>query len=414
MSSESVVFPTHLLLLPPSPWPVSYKTINAAYATAITSTLTKLRSEFLHTTIGSCLDIVLPVPYLHQHQAQPRSTQYPIIQQLVASLYKLVCVVAAKHNINVEDAEGIDVRIVLLSYPRNGEGDSISHSTTTDLFGPVINLHTLTTSERPWKSVFSVESEEGEKLLRQFLINQNCHMKVNKVVGGTILVDTESDASDVALKTSMRHASVAVGGTWDHVHIGHKLLLTMTAFMLDPPDGNDGKAGKSLTIGITGDELLKNKKYVELVQVWEERQHSVVRFLKAIMDFRSQKNASFETTQRNEPISNGHAIHTRIAGGVVLKGVEINDPFGPTITDEEITALVVSGETRSGGKAVNEKRSEKGWRHLEVYEVDVLDAQDAPSGALGQITGETSFESKLSSTSIRKAIRDRGKVRSKA
>lgn len=409
----SVVFPVHLLLLPPAPWPPSYSALNAAYSAPIASTLTKLQSGLRNTTTGSCLEIALPVPFLHQHRGKTRSELYPLVQQLVAGLYKLVCVVAAKQAINVEDAEGIDVKLILLAHSRNPDELGSQHSTGNRVFGPVIDLPTLAVSQRPWKSVFSVESEDGETLLRQFLVLQDSHVNINNVGGGVVQVATETDDT-FNDTTTTRHSSVAVGGTWDHIHIGHKLLLTMTAFMLDPQAGDEEKTERSVTIGITGDELLKNKKYIELVQGWKERQNSVIAFLQAIMDFRAPRNAKIETKQLNNSGPNGHAIHTKIAGGVTLRGVEINDPFGPTITDETISALVVSGETRSGGKAVNDKRTEKGWSALEVLEVDVLDAQDTAADVPGQGDEANAFQSKLSSTSIRKAIRDRGRLRSKA
>jgi phosphopantetheine adenylyltransferase len=47
---------------------------------------------------------------------------------------------------------------------------------------------------------------------------------------------------------------------------------------------------------------------------------------------------------------------------------------------------------------VNEKRKEKGWKELEVFEVDVLDATEE-SAAVSE-----GFESKLSSTAIRAKI----------
>ncbi|KAI7395656.1 hypothetical protein KC336_g15851, partial [Hortaea werneckii] len=74
------------------------------------------------------------------------------------------------------------------------------------------------------------------------------------------------------------------------------------------------------------------------------------------------------------------------------------DPFGPTITEEQISALIISAETRSGGKAVNDKRKEKGWKDLEVFEVDVLDAEVEGQGV------KEGFEGKLSSTAIREKI----------
>ncbi len=86
------------------------------------------------------------------------------------------------------------------------------------------------------------------------------------------------------------------------------------------------------------------------------------------------------------------------ASSITIECVEIQDPFGPTITDEDVTALVVSGETRSGGQAVNDKRTEMGWKALEVFEIDVLDAQESTEGP----SKTDDFASKISSTAIRK------------
>ncbi|GKT92370.1 pantetheine-phosphate adenylyltransferase family protein [Colletotrichum tofieldiae] len=84
-------------------------------------------------------------------------------------------------------------------------------------------------------------------------------------------------------------------------------------------------------------------------------------------------------------------------GAITVECVEIQDPFGPTITQEEMDVLVFSGETRSGGQAVNDQRTALGWKPLETYEVEVLDAND-----LGDEASRTeNFASKISSTAIR-------------
>jgi phosphopantetheine adenylyltransferase len=87
-------------------------------------------------------------------------------------------------------------------------------------------------------------------------------------------------------------------------------------------------------------------------------------------------------------------------GSITVQCVVIQDAFGPTITVEQIDALVVSGETRSGGKAVNDKRAEKGWKALEVFEVDVLNAREVEESAETASKTED-FASKISSTAIR-------------
>jgi len=153
-------------------------------------------------------------------------------------------------------------------------------------------------------------------------------------------------------------------------------------------------------VGITGDELLKNKKYAEYLKSWKQRQEDVVDFLLSILLFtRSSVNEAVHSVSFDDPTPNGKAIHTQLkASSITIECVEIQDPFGPTITDEDVTALVVSGETRSGGQAVNDKRTEMGWKALEVFEIDVLDAQESTEGP----SKTDDFASKISSTAIRK------------
>ena len=88
---------------------------------------------------------------------------------------------------------------------------------------------------------------------------------------------------------------------------------------------------------------------------------------------------------------------------IVINYTSISDPFGPTITDPDISALVISAETRAGGKAVNDKRREKGWKELEVFEVDVLDASPG-DGEEEEREVREGFESKISSTEIRRRM----------
>ncbi|KFY06348.1 hypothetical protein V492_08071, partial [Pseudogymnoascus sp. VKM F-4246] len=200
--------------------------------------------------------------------------------------------------------------------------------------------------------------------------------------------------------SSKTHSVVAVGGTFDHLHAGHKLLLTSTALMLQPPTGPSSQP-RRLIIGITGDELLKNKKYAEQLESWQRREEGVINFLVPLLSFTTPGSA--EDTKRtsfDEPVVNGRGVSTHLRqAGITIECVEIQDPFGPTITDEAVSALVVSGETRDGGAAVNTKRQEKGWASLEVFEIDVLDAgEDAP--AEGSKT--ESFAAKISSTAIRR------------
>lgn len=52
-----------------------------------------------------------------------------------------------------------------------------------------------------------------------------------------------------------------MGGTFDHMHLGHKLLLTQACLLTQ----------KRLVCGVTGDALLQKKKYSEFLEKYEDR-----------------------------------------------------------------------------------------------------------------------------------------------
>lgn len=392
-----------LLLLPPAPTPSTYASLKAAYHAPLSTVLKELRRAQQPTL----LDIALACPHLHGHLDDARGPLYNTTQQLVADLYKLICIVAAKDAIDIEAAEGIDARVLLVAHPGDDKLQKASADTTPEqeLQGPAIDLPTLCKSSRDWTSVYSVESEEGERLSKSFLALRT-NTKVSRVRGGTVLNSSSSaETAATSFADSTKHLSVAVGGTFDHLHIGHKLLLTMFAFVLGRRQQSDSPS--VLTVGITGDALLVNKKFADHLESWKARQESTHDFLHSIMYFGQPDDNRIQVQEVNEPGPNGHAVHVSYPFGLTIKYVEIWDPFGPTITDKDITALALSLETRGGGAAVNEKRKEQGWDPLDVYEVAVLDASEEDS------VDET-FQSKLSSTEIRRKRSELVKPRAKA
>lgn len=153
-----------------------------------------------------------------------------------------------------------------------------------------------------------------------------------------------------------------MGGTFDHMHDGHKLLLTIAGFL----------AKEKLVVGITGSELLVNKKYAEVMESYMTRRSNVEEFLSYLFP----------------PLE----IESRM----------LHDVAGPTGTIEDIDALVVSQESRKGGISVNKLRAEKGWHQLVIYEVEVLGCRTGSE--------KDNWKDKLSSTELRRLEFERMKI----
>ena len=131
------------------------------------------------------------------------------------------------------------------------------------------------------------------------------------------------DAPDMQLRT---FSKVAVGGTFDRIHHGHKKLLTFAALMCT----------EELTVGVSGDALLKNKKGAHLIAPQTERMNNVRTFVEGFYPSLS------------------------------LNIVPIDDPFGPTITDATIDAIIVSSETLGGAAKINAIRRARSFKPLDV------------------------------------------------
>jgi phosphopantetheine adenylyltransferase len=399
--------PRFLLLLPPAPAPLDAASLKVAYSDTITEVLKEVATHSPDHPKAAVLEIALACPHLVGSRNTPRSALYSQTQSLLAAVYKLITVVATQEDINVEDEDGVDARVLLVAWSLQVEDEAPA----VHPYGPIIGLDLLAKSARQWQFAFGVESEAGEAFVKAFIAAKGRDLEVERLQSGPVTDEGPSTTTRESSQATApdetvyhKHYHVAVGGTWDHLHIGHKLLLTMTIFAVDERDPAEET---SATIGITGDQLLVNKKHANLVESWIDRQKAVATFLNALVDFslpstRGQRHASI----RDDPGANGKSIDIYYPSGLGVKCTEIQDPFGPTITEEEISALVLSAETRAGGKAVNDKRKEQGWRELDLYEVDVLDAEDEGSSS----AVKEGFGSKISSTAIRAKLARKNKI----
>lgn len=109
------------------------------------------------------------------------------------------------------------------------------------------------------------------------------------------------------------YPNVAVGGTFDRLHIGHQILLLYTVLY----------AKDEVIVGISGDKLLQKKFNRSLVQPLFIRTQRVKEFIQ------------------------------KIKPDLKITAFELEDPYGFTITRPDIHAIVVSEETLKGAISIN-------------------------------------------------------------
>ncbi|KAL0222882.1 hypothetical protein P9112_002272 [Eukaryota sp. TZLM1-RC] len=154
----------------------------------------------------------------------------------------------------------------------------------------------------------------------------------------TFPVDSESlnefhSATKDGSLFSQQH--VFVGGTFDRLHNGHRLLLQSAAY---------ATCGK-LTVGVTSDDIITHKSNSHLIQSFEQRYASV------------------------------HAFLLDVASNIVFEVRELLDSAGPALLAPE-GLLVVTDDTLENGNKINERRKERGLKPLEIAVIDTLSIPD--------------------------------------
>ncbi|KAI4136995.1 MAG: hypothetical protein LQ341_005336 [Variospora aurantia] len=411
MSSQTELLQSlWLLLLPAPPLDITLSNVKDIYASTISQVLQKAAEISASSSIVTILDVALPCPKI----STSKTHHYAYTQNLLRQMYSLVCLQCTEHSIDVRYCNDVDVRVLLFQSPDPARSETSPDSVENSPFvGPMVTLQRLASCARPWQRLCAMDNDGGEVLLQTFLRLRNPSLEDarDKVVIERFIPERSPHVSSSNRtrngidngKPRACHDAVAVGGTFDHLHIGHKLLLSMTALVTSPVIPTGSTQRRSITVGITGDRLLENKKYREHLQDWRQRQSAVQAFLSAflVLDAPPQRISTDNSDDRKG--TQERAVKDSWSSGLTIEYVEIFDAFGPTITDESITALVLSRETRAGGETVNEKRAEKGWPALDIFEVDVLDASEDDASS----EEAHDFQNKISSTQIRRRLGDR-------
>jgi pantetheine-phosphate adenylyltransferase len=128
---------------------------------------------------------------------------------------------------------------------------------------------------------------------------------------------------------------VAVGGTFDELHKGHRILL-IKAFEI----------GERVLIGLCTDEFVEKMGKPHVTAPYEERLAELRAFLK-----KSNLNGKTEI-------------------------IPLNDPYGNTLTDRCIEALVVSEETEKTAIKINQKRNEARLPPLTIVTISMVPSEN--------------------------------------
>jgi pantetheine-phosphate adenylyltransferase len=142
---------------------------------------------------------------------------------------------------------------------------------------------------------------------------------------------------------------IALGGTFDPIHDGHRALFERAFERGD------------VTVGLTSDVLAPDTRQEgRPIRDYDDRLADLEAELSAFAD---EYDRDFEIRKLEEP--------TGIA------------------TEEQFDVLVVSPETETGGKRINEIRQENGREPLEIEVVDHVTAEDGdPISSTRIVSGE--------------------------
>jgi len=136
-------------------------------------------------------------------------------------------------------------------------------------------------------------------------------------------------------KMERKFKIVAVGGTFDELHKGHRALL-MKAF----------EVGEQVIIGLCSDEFVKKLEKPHPTASYADRLNELKTFL-----------------QKNGLLSKA-------------KIIPLNDAYGITLSKGCVEALVVSKETEPTALAINQKREKLGLQPLYIIAIDMIPSEN--------------------------------------
>ncbi len=131
-----------------------------------------------------------------------------------------------------------------------------------------------------------------------------------------------------------KYKIIGMGGTFDHLHLGHQAFLRFAASLAD-----------EIWVGVTTNELTRTKKFFQMIEPFETRSANVTQFL----------------------------IQENIQGKVF----PLSDPCGPTLQGSPVEAIVVTEITKGGGDFINQCRVNLQLPVLPIEQCELLKDEKA-------------------------------------
>jgi pantetheine-phosphate adenylyltransferase len=121
------------------------------------------------------------------------------------------------------------------------------------------------------------------------------------------------------------YSHIVLGGTFDHLHAGHRDLLSL-AF----------SESKKVTLGLTKASMNVNKTVTSQILPYRLREQEILAFAQSINRTRD------------------------------IRIIPIKDMYGSTLTDKTLDAIVVTPHTQAGAGHINQKRQSNGLPELPI------------------------------------------------
>eukprot|EP00850_Spirogloea_muscicola_P009004 SM000049S16775 [mRNA] locus=s49:639324:643077:+ [translate_table: standard] len=141
------------------------------------------------------------------------------------------------------------------------------------------------------------------------------------------------------------YPGVVVGGTFDHLHEGHKLLISKALQLVED--------GGVFVVGISTGRLLSKKKLKELIEPYEMRRNAVEEYVKQCTQTMGKR--------------------------VELDVLPITEAAPErAVSNAQVQCIIVSPDTRAGAEAFNKARQMKGMSSVDVVVIDLVIDKEGP------------------------------------